>query len=125
MIKREDMNKKNYLYAHCENCDEEGIYFVDDMEQNCFIKCNNCNAEMSDVWCEDCGMGGPFIENLNARPDKWQCPDCSKEYNLSYDFYNNPITLYRENQVPKEVLKNIDNSKKKVKKGLFGFMKRE
>jgi len=125
MIKSEDMNKKNYMYLYCVNCEEEGIYFTDDMAQDCFIKCNNCSKEIADVWCEDCGMGGPFVENLEKKPKSWKCPDCNGEYSLSDDFYSNPFILYRGNQVPKEIIEGIDKRFKKKKKGLFGLLKRK
>ena len=127
MLKSEDLIKKIYLYLPCEGCSEEGIYFVDNFEEDSFLKCNNCGKETSDVWCKKCGMGGPFVKNIEERPDKWKCPDCNSEYMLPSDFYTDETTLYLESDVPKEILKNIDKAKKKNKKGLsniFKFFKR-
>ena len=127
MVKSEDLNKKIYLYSPCEGCEEEGIYFVNDFEENSFLKCNKCGKETSDVWCEKCGMGGPFVENIEERPNNWKCPDCKSEYTLPNDFYTNSTTLYLESEVSKEILKSIDKARKKDKKGLsniFKFLKR-
>ena len=108
MIKSEDLNKKIYLYLPCEGCNEEGIYFANNFEEDTFLKCESCGKETSDVWCDKCGMGGPFVENIEERPDRWRCPDCKTEYMLGNDFYLSAKTLYLESTVPKEILKEID-----------------
>lgn len=128
MIREEDLKKEMYLPMTCTKCNEEGIYFTNDPEGNIFLICGNCGYGMVDVWCEKCGIGGPFITNIDKKPTSWQCPECKSQYKLSDDFYLTPQILYQKSQIPKDILKNFDNSKKDKKKAgfnLFGLFSRK
>jgi hypothetical protein len=102
----------------CEGCNQQGYIFVDDPERPCFVVCQNCQSETSQVWCSKSGMGGAFVDNLVVRPHHWQCPDCATEYRLPKDFYEEPVALIPENQLQPDALEIIRSRKSNIVKKL-------
>lgn len=100
--------EKEHSPIWCENCDQQGWIFVDDLEGSHFVICKSCNWETSDVWCPKCGMGGGFVRNIDKRPSSWSCPDCRSAYQLANDFYDQPIYLFTETELPLLVRDRIE-----------------
>jgi hypothetical protein len=99
--------EKEYSPIWCENCNQQGFIFVDNLEGSHFVTCKSCDWETSDVWCSKCGMGGEFVRKIGKRPTSWSCPNCKTKYMLPNEFYNEPITLFIEETLPKTVLERI------------------
>ena len=104
-----DFKKKDFLPVYCEKCRQQGYIFSDNFDEPAFIVCNRCRSETSHVWCPKCGMGGGFIkELLKERPRSWVCSDCKTEYILPPLFYEEPIHLYLEDELPDNIRKRVD-----------------
>jgi len=99
---------KDYLPIWCEDCDQQGFIFVDDPEGFFFAICKTCGWETSEVWCPKCGMGGGFVKNLKKRPPDWTCPNCKTKYQLANEFYEKPIRLFTEKELPSLVRERIE-----------------
>ncbi len=110
---------KEYFPAWCEDCNSEGYVFVDNPESAYFVICKSCGWETSYVWCPKCGMGSAFVENLSERPFDWVCPNCKTKYPLPNEFYEKPINLYPEEELPAFVQEQIENDQKVEHKRLL------
>ena len=99
---------KDYLPSWCEVCNREGFIFVDDPEGSYFVICKSCGWETSEVWCPKCGMGGEFVKNIDKRPSNWVCPNCKTKYQLPKEFYEKPINLFTEQELPPLVRERIE-----------------
>ncbi len=85
---------RNLSIAICPQCEEEGHYYSTESGEGSFaLVCWKCHYTFSDVWCENCGMGGDFVDMHLREPPTWTCPECDEEYPLPMDFYENPIHL--------------------------------
>ena len=87
---------KDYVPLWCEQCDKQGLVFVDDIEQPYFIVCKRCGWEASQVFCPKCVIGGEFVRHIEERPMVWTCPDCETEYRLPASFYDESVPLCLE-----------------------------
>jgi hypothetical protein len=99
--------EKEYSPIWCEDCNQQGHIFVDNLEGSYFVICKTCGWKTSDVWCSKCGMGGEFVRNIGKRPSSWNCPNCKSKYEILNGFYDNPIMLYTAEILPKSVLERI------------------
>ncbi len=102
-MKTDNASGKTTIPAYCEKCEQEMFYLSDDLEGSYFLACPHCRFETSCVWCSNCGMGGPFIREIEKRPQSWQCPDCESQHSLSFRFYDTPIILLREGDLPSKI----------------------
>jgi hypothetical protein len=71
---------------------------------------------MSQVWCPKCEQGGDFIKIIETRPSSWTCPQCKTRFFLPPSFYESPIHLYLENELPTEVLQRVLPPKNRLHK---------
>jgi len=95
-----DFGKKDFLPIWCEQCNVQGYIFVEDAEIPAFLICKKCGYEASQVWCPTCGMGGDFIKDIKKRPTFWYCSKCRTKYQLPSTFYDNPVTIHPESDLP-------------------------
>jgi len=74
------------FYPQCPKCEYEGSedYSLIDPA---IIRCPQCDHVYSSIWCETCGFGGDFIENIFDRPTTWICTDCGTTQLLPGDIY--------------------------------------
>jgi hypothetical protein len=98
---------KDPLPIWCEDCDQQGYIFVDDPEASYFVACKACGWETSEVWCPRCQMGGEFVSDISEHPLTWNCPNCKTQYELPSTFYDNPIKLFLEKELPPFVLERM------------------
>ncbi|WP_312519024.1 hypothetical protein [Anaerospora sp.] len=98
---RQKKAKPQKISIWCEKCDKPGAYTASNPEENRLLICNKCEWMTSDVWCPKCGMGGPFVDHIEERPLKWQCPECKTEFSLPEEFYEEPIRFRLERQTKK------------------------
>lgn len=91
----------------CEQCDKQGFIIVDNIDKPFFVICNSCGKATSQVWCPRCGMGGAFVRNIHKRPTYWICESCKTKYQLPSDFYNNPVNLILEQDLPAEAFDQV------------------
>lgn len=92
------MNSKNQnidtpFPIWCENCKESGYISLGNTKKPHFVICERCNAETSQVWCDECRMGGDYVRDLELRPKDWTCTSCKNTYVLPDEYYENPIPL--------------------------------
>jgi hypothetical protein len=87
---------KESLPIWCEQCDKQGLIFVDNIEQAYFVVCKRCGWETAEVFCPKCVIGGEFVTQVEKRPKSWKCPDCGTEYALPALFYDEPVLLHLE-----------------------------
>ena len=107
---------KEYLPIWCEDCDQQGYIFIDNLDDPCFIICKACGWETSHVSCPKCQMGGEFVRNISERPSSWICPSCQTQYPISSAVYENPTRLYVEKELPFDIRQRIE--KKRLSSGL-------
>jgi len=74
------------FYPQCPKCEYEGSenYSLIDPA---IIRCPQCDHIYSSIWCETCGIGGDFINNIFDRPTTWTCGDCGTTRQLPADIY--------------------------------------
>ena len=92
---------------NCEQCEQLGYFFIEDINKSSFIICQQCSGETSNVWCPKCGMGGPFIRNIEQRPTAWACPNCHTKYSLPPNFYKKPVPLFEIEELPLTIQERI------------------
>jgi hypothetical protein len=116
--------EKDFQPIYCEKCEQQGFIFADDMNAPLFVVCSRCGWETSQVWCPKCGMGGDFInERVKDRPESWVCPDCKTEYTLPKAFYQKPIHLYLEDELPVNIRSHTAKQKPSFGKiTLLGYL---
>lgn len=101
--KRADIFDQPYVPIWCEGCDEQGYVFDKDVMTGAFfVVCPHCRYETSEVNCTKCGVGGEFVENIKERPHSWTCSTCKTEYSLPADFYEKPLALHLESDLPED-----------------------
>ena len=83
-------------------CGKQGYIFVDNIEQSHFVVCKECGSETVEVFCSECRAGSELIE-IEEHPKSWVCAGCKTEHSLSEAFYQNPITLYLEDDLPDDI----------------------
>lgn len=98
---------KQYLPVVCDQCDKKGFIFVDHFDIPCLVMCDHCGGETSNVWCPKCRMGGAFVRNISQHPSYWICTNCQTKYQLANAFYENPIKLYFDEELPVDVRQRI------------------
>ncbi len=108
--------EKDDIYVECGNCQKGSYIFVNDALSPDFIVCGNCGKEFSEVWCPKCGMGGDFVENIQARPNSWICPRCKTQYQLPASFYEQPVRSYLEEQLPPDMRLRVNPTKTRKEK---------
>lgn len=98
---------KDYLPAWCENCDKQGIYFVDNFDKTYHVIHKKCGYEILSTHCDDCTMGFAIPNQPGNRPQTWTCDGCGKVYNMDMSIYEQPIDLHIESELPEEVRSRI------------------
>lgn len=98
---------KDYLPAWCENCDKQGVYFVDDFNKPYHVIHKDCGYEIISAHCEDCAMGFALPNPPGERPQTWTCDGCGKEYNMKMSIFENPIDLYIDEDLPEEIRQQV------------------
>ena len=106
---------------NCEKCKRPGFIFIKDSEKPYFAVCRKCGGETSNVWCPTCGMGGSFVRNIKKHPSTWSCPGCQTRYSLPTGFYENPVSLYGLEELPKEIRERIRRSLEAARQKLTGL----
>jgi hypothetical protein len=101
---------KDFLPIWCEQCNAQGYIFVDSIETPYFVTCKECGQETSEVFCPKCKMGGEYVKGIKDRPTSWICPGCSNEYSLPTTFYEHPVPLYLEEDLPDSVRLRVMSS---------------
>jgi len=92
----------------CNNCRQEGWIFPDSPQTTTFIICSQCRNEIAYAYCPECDIFTNFLAHSTVRrPTTWTCLECKKEYALSPDFYENPIQLYFEENLPENLKSQI------------------
>jgi hypothetical protein len=80
----------------CRNCGGTGKvkYPTSKIEESMLIICSHCSKPSAYAWCKECGMGGEVTGiNFSNFQMSWKCAGCDSTYNLSKDFYSNPIAF--------------------------------
>jgi|WetSurMetagenome_2_1015567.scaffolds.fasta_scaffold563722_1 hypothetical protein len=104
----EDANLyKDFQPIWCENCNQQGYIFMENSNQPALVVCSRCEYETSQVSCPNCDMRGAFVKNLVKKPNSWICDRCGTNYSLPTFFYENPVHLYLEDELPLDVFKRI------------------
>lgn len=96
-------SEKEELPIWCEKCNQQGFIYVDDPEKPAFVVCHRCGWEATQLWCPKCGMGGDYIRNLENRPASWVCPSCKTRYRLPDNYYEEPVPLYIDEDLPENI----------------------
>lgn len=91
------------MRGYCQKCGNDGYYFADAVEECHFVKCAHCGKQALETWCPECGVG--FTKMLNGKSYSlhWKCEECQKKYILPDDFFNQPVLLYRKEDIPKHL----------------------
>lgn len=74
------------FYPQCPKCEYEGSEDYS-MIDPAIIRCPKCDHVYSSIWCETCGIGGDFINNIFDRPTSWTCTDCGTRQQLPGNIY--------------------------------------
>jgi len=91
------------LYG-CNNCHQEGWIFLDSPHTTVFVVCPHCRNELAYAYCPECDIFTNFLARSEVRrPSSWRCLECNKEYVLNPDFYENPVKLHFESEIPVDV----------------------
>jgi hypothetical protein len=98
---------KDYLPIWCEGCDRQGFVFINDTSYSYFVVCDTCGWETSQVWCPKCEMGGEFVRNISKQPSSWSCPSCKSKYKLPDGFYEIPVKLFTQEELPLNIQERI------------------
>jgi hypothetical protein len=78
----------------CTHCEEIGYHpLSDDDTEDTALQCWKCHQIFWSVFCDDCGMGGDFVDMASGLPSDWICPKCQRQYQLLTDRYHHPIEL--------------------------------
>jgi len=74
------------------------------------INCIECGKNFGEVLCEQCGIGGPYL-NTDEKNTAWVCPSCEGAYNESETIYEHIIKSipYKRNRK-----KNLENRGKRA-----------
>jgi hypothetical protein len=118
---------KQIFPINCEECEQLGYIFIDDLNGSYFIVCQKCGGETSEVSCPKCNMGGSFVRDIENRPSTWTCEGCGSTYSLPPGFYENPVTLYELEKLPPEIQQRIkledeENRPKLTFRGALGLI---
>jgi hypothetical protein len=98
---------KDYIPIWCDDCDCQGFVFINDTPHSYFVVCNTCKWETSQVWCPKCEIGGEFVRDISKQPSEWSCPGCNTKYKLPDNFYENPIKLIAQQELPPIIQERI------------------
>jgi hypothetical protein len=102
-----DLQKTPVLHG-CPNCHLEGWIFLDSHQTTVLVICPNCQHEIAYAYCPECDAITNFLARSEVRrPPSWKCPVCEKEYSLNPDFYEYPIRLNAEEQIPEAIQSNM------------------
>jgi NAD-dependent SIR2 family protein deacetylase len=100
---QEEMDKNPILYG-CNNCKQEGWIFLDNPKSTVLVICSHCRNEIAYAYCPECDLFTNFLAHSDERrPTSWKCLECKNEYKLNPDFYENPVRLYFEEDIPDEI----------------------
>jgi hypothetical protein len=105
------ITEQEFIPIWCEDCNCQGYIFIDDPEKPCFVTCETCGWETSQVWCPKCGMGGGFVEEISKHPLSWDCPSCKTQHRLPRNFYKETVALIAEEELSPELRQLISARK--------------
>ena len=119
--------ENQHLPILCDNCGEQGFIFVDNIKQSYLIICHNCGGETSQVWCPKCGIGVAYGRDIDKHPSFWVCLNCDTNYELANTFYDNPVELYLEKELPLDAYQRIEkaslpNKSRSLKQTFYGWI---
>lgn len=83
---RHHCNKNEII--QCENCEFVGISKLD-LNGSSIHRCSKCGHVFSYVWCEQCELGGDFVDNIDDKPSSYICMGCDTEIFFKNDMYTN------------------------------------
>jgi hypothetical protein len=64
--------------------------------------------EIAYAYCPNCDVATNFLARSDVpRPMAWTCLECDREYELVPNFYENPIRLYTENELPDALISKL------------------
>ncbi len=88
----------------CNKCQEEGWIFLESPRTTVLVICSHCRNELAYAYCPDCDLFTNFLAHCDERrPSTWICLNSKKEYPLPSDFYDHPVRLYFESDLPDDV----------------------
>jgi hypothetical protein len=91
------------LYG-CNNCRQEGWIFLDTPKSTVLVICSHCLHEIAYAYYPECDLFTNFLAHSDERrPTSWTCLECKNEYMLNPDFYENPVRLYYEEDIPDDI----------------------
>ena len=94
-------NDKIPVLYGCNNCHQEGWIFLDSPHTTVLVACSQCRNELAYAYCLECEVFTNFLaRGEGKRPSSWRFLECNKEYVLKPDFYENPVRLHYESEVP-------------------------
>jgi general stress protein CsbA len=99
--------ENNFLSSWCDECDEQGFYFVENTEIPHWIVHKTCGWEALSAWCENCGMGCAFPINSRERPKKWKCSSCKETRDIPKELYEQSVDLHLETDLPHNVRERL------------------
>lgn len=74
------------FYPQCPKCEYEGPERYS-LVDPAIVRCPQCDHIYSYIWCETCGIGGDFINNIDDRPRRWVCTDCGSSQSIPCKAY--------------------------------------
>jgi hypothetical protein len=95
--------EKDFLPEWCENCDQQGVFFIDNIFEPYLVACQHCDKEVISVWCPECEAGFALPIKKGSRQTDWDCPICHKHYFFPEAAYKQPVKLYLESDLPEDV----------------------
>jgi hypothetical protein len=106
---QEEMDRVPILYGY-DNSQQEGWIFLDSSKTTMSVICSHCQNEMAYACCPECDLFTNFLANNDERrPKSWTCLECNKEHMLSPDFYENPVRLHFEDDLPDDIKSRYEN----------------
>jgi len=96
--------KKEKIYClpvFCENCGRQGFIIEEQRSTEAYIVCEKCGWATSQVWCTKCHKTGKFVQEIEKKPVTWICPKCGREEPLFPGFYESPVYINYEEDLPK------------------------
>jgi hypothetical protein len=103
----------DFLETWCESCNKPLYYRME--RDSVLIECPRCNKLTSDVFCNICGIGGPFVLNLDEEPTEWICNSCKLVQPLPIDFYKSKIIGVTSINAPAELIDGIKKMESRYK----------
>jgi hypothetical protein len=87
------------LPAWCEECDEQGFYFVEDAEALYWVVHQTCGHE---------------ILSPDKKPKMWECSGCQKSRNVPEGLYEQSVDLHLESDLPSDVREHLSENDEPV-----------